>query len=251
MSFADSEEDGLIVSDKVGEPLDVCVPVSVGVGESEPLIELLTDGLVDEEALSVGEILWLSLEECDSEVLSLPDRELVWLLVDELLFVEDKDSISLSVELSLPLAVKEEVGDNVGLCVSEGDGLDVPEEEAVTVALNELLVDSTEMKDPLLDELEEGVAESDCVSEDVPLPESLAEIVEVTLNEALGVSDKEDVTLEDGVDVSQDDSLRELDDDPVLLGVPVELADGDSDVLDDPVEDAERLLLPEEVTELL
>jgi hypothetical protein len=127
----------------------------------------------------------------------------------------------------------------------------VPEEEAVTVTLNELLVDSAELEDPLLDELEEGVTESDCVSEDVLLPDALAVMVEVPLNEALGVSDKETVTLKEGVDVSQDDSLRELDDDPVLLGVPVELADGDSDVLDDPVDDAERLPLSEEVPELL
>ena len=75
----------------------------------------------------------------------------------------------------------------MGLWVSEGDGLDevVPEEEAVTVTLNELLVDSAELEDPLLDELEEGVAESDCVSEDVPLPEALAVVVGIPLKEAL------------------------------------------------------------------
>ena len=83
----DSEEDGLIASDKVGEPLDVCVPVSVGVVESELLIELLTDGLVEEEALSV----------CEKLRLSLPDRELVWLLVGEPLFVGDGVTVSLSV----------------------------------------------------------------------------------------------------------------------------------------------------------
>ena len=94
-----SDEDGLIVSDKVGEPLDVCVTVSVGVGvcKSEPLIELLTDGLADEEALFVGETLGLSLKECDGELLSLPDREFVWLLVSELLIVGDEVTVSLSV----------------------------------------------------------------------------------------------------------------------------------------------------------
>ena len=73
------------------------------------------------------------------------------------------------------------------------------------------------LEDPLCDELREGVAEGDCVPEEVPLgdpdsialplPETLPVLVavEVPLKETLAVSEKDTVPLSAGVEVAVED----------------------------------------------
>ena len=279
MAKGDCVPEEVPLGDSVALPLPEALPVIVAVGvstrETLAVSETETVPLAEGDSLSAGvEVAvedgdWLDdlLSDLDMLELVLVEPDAVPDIDDEELAEEDPETVSLgvldSLELWLPLSVEESVDVSVEdllreweeerllLNDSDEDGLIASDKVGEPLDVWLLVGEPLFVGDSLLDELEEGVAKSDCVSEDVPLPEVLAVMVEVPLNEALGVSDKETVTLEDGVDVSLDDSLRELDGDPVLLGVPVELADGDSDELDDPVDEAERLPLPDEVTELL
>ena len=249
------EEDGLLTADSVAE--DDSVPLT----EALIVFENPSDSLADSDALDV------MLRERDDEALgddvtlSLPLEDGLGVALKEMLVVSDDVTDSVVLENSLSDELKEGVAE--GNCVPEKVALGDP--DSVALPLPEALSVMVAVGVPLKVAVEDGDWLDD------PLPD--ADMLELSEQDAVPDIDDEEMTEEnpetlllgeldslklwlplsvvEGVDVSQDDSLRELDDDPVLLGVPVELADGNSDKLDDPVEDGERLLLSEEVPELL
>ena len=265
--------DGLLTADGVAE--DDSVPLA----EALIVFERLGDSLAESDALDD------MLREGDDEALNDKDTLELSLLLDEGLVVTLKELLAVSDDetVSVELADFDELEEGVaeGDCVPEELPLEDPDSVALllpevlpvmvmlSVPLKEALVVSDTETVPLAegDRLSAGVIvaveDGDWLDDPLPDKDMLMEPEKVADDDGRELAETDSETdplsdlvslplpVEEGVDVSLDDSLRELDDDPVLLGVPVELAEGKSDALDDPVEDAERLPLSEEVLELL